>query len=92
MPWFPFTCDQVLKPWDKRKIIEKEGPSLYSTMQTKISNNASSSVTAHAYRDGNGNSTLLIDSDTRDELVCNYSCKYDCEKVDYDTNNRVDWA
>ena len=61
-------------------------------MQTKISNNASSSVTAHAYRDGNGNSTLLIDSDTRDELVCNYSCKYDCEKVDYDTNNRVDWA
>ena len=25
MSWFPFTCDQFMKPHDKRILIEKEG-------------------------------------------------------------------
>ena len=86
MPWFPFTYDQFMKPYDKRISIEKEGPPSYRVMQTKIGASTSSTVSSHSYRDRNGNITLLIDSATKNILNFDYVCKYDHELNDYISN------
>ena len=86
MPWFPFTCDQFMKPCDKRISIEKEGPPSHRVMQTKIGASTSSTVSSHSHRDGNGNVTLLIDSVSKNTLNFDYVCKHDHELNDCISN------
>ena len=82
IPWFPFTCEQFMKPHDKQILIEKEGPPSHRVMQTKICALTSSIALSHSCRDSNGNVTLLIDSVTKDTLIFDYVCKYDHELND----------
>ena len=75
-----------MKPFDKRILIEKEGPPSYRVRQTKIGASTSSTVSSHSHRDGNGNVTLLIDSVTKNVLNFDYVCKHDHELNDYISN------
>ena len=90
MPWFPCARDQFLRRNDKRFLIEKDSSLLCLMKQTKIQN---FNITTHVHRDGNGSTTLLINSKIKKFQNWNFCYKHYSDYADYElsSGDRRSW-